>query len=233
MPAPALAVDLPSAPVTAIAVLLHGGQSSSRRRVRPTQLAVLRMHPFASALRRAGATNGLAVARVRYALRGWNGTAQAPVADARWALDELSRRHPRARVAIVGHSMGGRTALYVADHPSVHAVVALAPWIEQGDPVAQLAGRRILLAHGALDRITSPAASATYARDAAGVAASVTYVRVRAERHAMLRRARVWHELTAGFVAGVLLDLAPQGTAGNGTANVLAKALAGQGSLVV
>jgi dienelactone hydrolase len=232
-PQPALRVRLPAGPVRAVALVLHGGRSHGTGPVRPTQLAVLRMVPFANALHRAGRSQGLAVARLRYVQRGWNGTAQAPLADARWALGELERRFPGTPVALVGHSMGGRAALYVAGYPSVQAVVALAPWIEQGDPTSQLAGRRILIAHGARDRMTSPRASATYAHAAARVAASVSYVSVQDERHAMLRRAAVWHELTTGFVLGVLCARQPSGTAAPQLTNVLTKALAGQASLVV
>ncbi len=88
--------------------------------------------------------------------------------------------------------MGARTALYVAAHPAVRVVVGLAPWIEAGDAertIPGLAGRRVLLAHGALDRMTNPRSSAAYARAAAGTAASVSYVSVTADKHAMLGRA--------------------------------------------
>jgi dienelactone hydrolase len=230
---PALTVRLPAGPVRAVALVLHGGRSHGTGPVRPTQLAVLRMVPFANALHRAGRADGLAVARLRYLQRGWNGTAQAPLADARWALSELERRFPDAPAALVGHSMGGRTALYVAGHPTVQAVVALAPWIEPDDPASQLAGRRILIAHGTRDRMTSPPASAAYARAAARVAASVSYVSVRDERHAMLRRAPVWHELATGFVLGVLCARQSRATGTPGLTNVLTQALAGQASLVV
>lgn len=232
-PQPKLNVDVPDGPVHAVALVLHGGRSHGTGRVRAAQLAVLRMVPFAKHLRRVGAVDGLAVARLRYLQRGWNGAEQAPLADARWALAELARRFPDAPVGLVGHSMGGRTALYVAGYPTVRGVVALAPWIETGDPVSQLAGRRVLIAHGTLDRMTSPPASAAYARAAALVADSVSYVSVQDERHAMLRRARVWHELATGFLLAVLCARPPDGTAEPETANVLAKALAGQASLVV
>jgi len=232
-PEPTLRVDLPDGAVRAIALVLHGGRSQGTGRVRASQLAVLRMLPFARALRRTGAADGLAVARLRFVQRGWNGAAQAPVADARWALAELERRFPGVAVGLVGHSMGGRAALHVADQPNVQAVVALAPWIEASDPVFPLAGRRVLIAHGNLDRMTSPAASAAYARAAARVAESVTYVTVQDDRHAMLRRARVWYELTTGFVLGVLCARQPDGTAEAETTNVLTKALAGEPSLVV
>lgn len=232
-PEPTLQVTLPHGPVRALAMVLHGGRSHGTGRVRALQLAVLRMLPFAKALRRAGSGQGLAVVRLRFAQRGWNGAAQAPLADARWALAELDRRFPGIPVGLVGHSMGGRTALYVAGHPNVRAVVALAPWLEPGDPTDQLAGRRLLIAHGDLDRMTSPSASAGYARAAAEVAEAVSYVSVRADRHAMLRRGRVWYQLTTGFLLGVLCDRQPDGTAEPGTTNVLEQVLAGQASLVV
>jgi alpha-beta hydrolase superfamily lysophospholipase len=229
---PHLQISEPEHPVSAVAVVLHGGRANGRTRVRPSQLAVLRMLPFARALSRAGARDGLAVARLRYAVRGWNGAEQSPVADARWALDQLAERFPGRPVALVGHSMGGRTAIYAAGHPNVACVVGLAPWLEAGDPVVRLAGRRVLIAHGTADRMTSPVASAEFARRAAPVATSVSYVQITGERHAMLRRPALWHELTAGFVTGCLLDRPPAGTDGGVAANILTKALAGEPLLV-
>jgi pimeloyl-ACP methyl ester carboxylesterase len=233
MTEPHLHVSRPTGAATGIALVLHGGQSRSHRRVRAGQLAVLRMLPFARALERQGGPDGLVVARLRYRLRGWNGAEQSPVADASWALDRLAERYPGRPVALVGHSMGGRTALYVAGHSSVRAVVGLAPWIEAGDPHAQLAGRRLLIAHGSQDRMTSPPMSAEYARSVAGIAESVSYVEVAGERHAMLRRAAVWNALAVGFVTGVIYNRLPTETGGPEITNILTKALAGQPSLVV
>jgi predicted alpha/beta-hydrolase family hydrolase len=233
---PVLSVDEPNGPVRAVALVLHGGRSTGLGPVRPLQLAVLRMLPFATSLQRAGARDGLAVARLRYAVRGWNTTMRSPVADSWWALDQLAARFPGAPVALVGHSMGGRAACYVAGHPGVRAIVGLAPWLEPGDEentVSQLAGRRVLIVHGSLDRTTDPAASASFARAAEKVAESVTYVRVEGERHAMLRRPSVWHQLATGFVLAVLCGKTPQGTAQDQTTNTLLMALAGQVALVV
>ena len=86
--------------------------------------------------------DGLAVARLRYRVRGWNGADAAPVADAHWALDQLTARFPGVPIALVGHSMGGRAALYAAGHPAVRAVVGLAPWIEPGDTERTIDGLR-------------------------------------------------------------------------------------------
>jgi pimeloyl-ACP methyl ester carboxylesterase len=226
-----LLVSAPRASTTGVAVVLHGGRSASTAPVRATQLAVLRMQPFAAALRRAGAADGLAVAQVRYRVRGWNGAQRSPVADVEQALDELAVRFPDVPFALVGHSMGGRAALYAAGHEQVRAVVGLAPWIERGDPVRQLAGRRVLLAHDDGDRMTSPRATAAYARAAASVAQAVSFVEIAGEKHAMLHRAGLWHSLSTGFVLGVLYGRQPdeRGEA----AAVLAGALAGEPALVV
>jgi dienelactone hydrolase len=211
-----------------VALVLHGGRENSQSVTRARQLAVLRMLPFATALH---GTPGLAVARLRFRVRGWNGDLRSPVTDARWALDELARRFPGAPVALVGHSMGGRTAIHVAGAPDVRVAVLLAPWIERDDPSGTMAGRRLLIVHGAGDRVTDPRRSAAYARAAVGVAETVGYVTVRGDKHAMLRRAPLWHRITAGFVRGALLGREPSD--GSDTADVVVKALAGSTDIVV
>ena len=237
MSTPALSVAEPprGVPVRGIALVMHGGRSTSTAPVRARQLAVLRMLPFAKALQRTGGPDGLVVARLRYAVRGWNGATRSPVADATWALEQLIEQFPGVPVALVGHSMGGRTAFYVAGHRAVTAVVALAPWIERGDPVRQLRGKRVLIAHGTQDRMTSARGSEAYASLAEAAGAVVTYVSVRMDAHAMLRRAELWHRLTAGFVTGVLFgtDNGAEGTAGPDATNPVNEALAGERSLVV
>lgn len=230
---PKLTVARPKGAVRGVALVLHGGRETSTKPVRPGNMAALRMRPFARALRAAGNSSGLAVARLRYDVRGWNGELRSPVGDARTALAELAARFPGVPVALVGHSMGGRTAIHVADDANVRAVVGLAPWIEPGEPVATMAGRRLLIAHGDHDHITNPKASAAYARAAADVAESVSYITVRGEQHAMLKQARLWHRLAAGFVVGVLFGTALEGTDEDDIANVVMKVLAGEPVLVV
>jgi dienelactone hydrolase len=228
-----LIVDTPHDPVRGIAVVLHGGRDNSVAAVRARQLAVLRMRPFVRSLRRAGRNAGLVVAQVRYGVRGWNGAQRSPVADVEHALDDLGARFPGVPIALVGHSMGGRAAIYAAAHENVRAVVGVAPWIEQRDPVRTLAGRRVLIAHGDRDRMTDPRASAAYARAAEPYAESVTFVSIAGDRHAMLRRARLWHDLSTGFVLGVLFDRRPDAGATDDASRVLVGALAGQPALVV
>jgi hypothetical protein len=115
----------------------------------------------------------------------------------------------------------------------VRAVAGLAPWIEPGDPVEPVTGRHVLVAHGDHDRITSARGSAAWARQAGRVAASAGYVSVRGERHAMVRRAALWHALTTGYVLAVLCGLPPTETEPSPAAKVIERVLAGNASVVV
>lgn len=232
MSEPVLEVAAPSE-VRAVALVLHGGREKSTEPVRARHLTVVRMRPFADSLQRAGRRHGLAVARLRYAVRGWNGAARSPLADVIGALDALQAAHPDVPIALVGHSMGGRSALHVAGYPAVESVVALAPWIERGDPVGQVRGRRLLIAHGLRDHTTKPKASAAFARAAQGVAESATYVAVHGEGHALLRRARLWHDLATGFVLATVCGAAPGEVVRPDAADIVAKAVAGTPELEV
>ena len=190
--------------VTAVALVLHGGRERGHSAVQPGQLAVRRMRPFARDLATAGADDGLAVWSLQYRMRGWNGDEQSPVADALWALDQVSERYGDIPVVLVGHSMGGRTAVHVAGHPRVVAMAALAPWLPAGEPYEQMAGRAVLVVHGRLDTTTSPRGSLEWARLAATVTDRIWRVEVRRERHAMLWRAAFWHRIVTQFTEGVL-----------------------------
>ena len=173
-------------------------------RAAPWQLAALRMRPFARSLVSAGTPLGLAVWTLGYRYRGWNGDAAHPVADARWALDQIADRHGEVPAALVGHSMGARAALRVAGHPRVVSVAALAPWLTEDDPVEQLADRTVLIAHGDHERMTDPRQSYSYAVRARKVTSRVCRFDVRGDGHAMLGRARDWHDLVRRFVLGTL-----------------------------
>jgi pimeloyl-ACP methyl ester carboxylesterase len=181
-----------------IVLVAHGGQSVSTAPVAATQLTVLRMIPIARAIRRAVAGHGIEVRRPLFSVRGWNGAQASPVADLARILDDIRTEAPAVSVVLVGHSMGARAALRVAGHPAVIAVAGLAPWLPPGEPADQLAGRRVLLAHGTADRTTSAADTWAYADRARGIC-DLTEIEVRRGDHAMLRRARLWHEIAAEF----------------------------------
>jgi pimeloyl-ACP methyl ester carboxylesterase len=185
--------------VTAVALVLHGGRERSTEAVEPGQLAVRRMRPFARRLAAEGGRDGLEVVSLRYRVRGWNGDDRSPVSDAEWALDQIAERHGDVPVTLVGHSMGGRTAVAVAGHRNVVALAVLAPWLPAGEPSAQVAGRAVLVAHGRLDTTTSPRGSLAWARRAAAVTDRIWRVELRWERHGMLLRAPTWHALTTEF----------------------------------
>jgi len=207
---PSASIDVAAepAPTRGLVVLLHGGRSRGDGRVHRGRLAYRRLLPFARALRRAGRDRGLAVWLLRYRVRGWNAPDLDPVRDARWALDRAHERHAGVPIVLVGHSMGGRAALRVADDRAVVAVCALAPWIEDGEPVRQLAGRSLLIAHGDRERMTDPRQSYRYAVAARGVASRVARFDVIGDGHAMLRRAGDWTDLVCRYVLGEL-DMRP------------------------
>jgi pimeloyl-ACP methyl ester carboxylesterase len=189
--------------VRAVVLVVHGGTSVSTRPTSATQLAVLRMVPVAQAIRRAVHGRQVAVWRPRFRVRGWNDSQASPVADLNRLLDGLPETIGQVPVILVGHSMGARAALRAGGHPLVTAVAGLAPWLPPGEPVAQLAGRRVLLAHASGDRVTRPADTWAYAQRARE-ASQVTAIEVRHSEHPMLRRASVWHELAAEFTRAVL-----------------------------
>jgi dienelactone hydrolase len=196
---------------TGVVLLLHGGREFSTERVRRTNLPAARMRPFATAILRRAMPGPIVVGRLAYRMRGWNepdtslrqdqnqGPDPDPVVDARWALERIRRRFGPVPVLLVGHSMGGRVALRVAGDESVFAVVALAPWLRRGEPIEQLRGRDLLIAHAPDDHVTDPVASRAYARAAEPIARQVEYRVMPRGRHNMLRGAADWHRLVADF----------------------------------
>lgn len=184
----------------AVVLVLHGGAQAGREPVNRYGMTVLRLVPFAWSLARSRARRDVAVGLLRYAVRGWNGSDRSPVADARWALREVAEQFPGRPVALVGHSMGGRTALHVMDDPSVHVVATLATWVERGDPVRGRPGQSAFLGHGAEDHVTSPAGSRAVARRLSAAGVDVTLEIVEGDNHALLRKARWWHQRVTAYV---------------------------------
>jgi pimeloyl-ACP methyl ester carboxylesterase len=187
-----------AAEVTGVVVVAHGGRSVGVEPTTASQPAVIRMIPVALAIRHALRGSGSVVCRPRFEVRGWNGEQASPVGDFTRILERVAGRFGPVPIVLVGHSMGARAALRVAGHPAVTAVAGLAPWLPSGEPVDQLAGRRILLAHGNADRVTRPADTWAFAERAASVT-DVTAMEVRNGEHAMLHRARLWHSIAAEF----------------------------------
>jgi len=183
-------------------LVLHGG--ASRRdgsAVSPTQLSVLRMVPVARRLARAGGGR-LAVLRLLNSHRGWD-PRQSPVDDVAWALEQTRQQYGDLPVGLVGHSLGGRAALLAGGSPGVRSVVALNPWVHDGDD-ADLTGRRVLVVVGDEDRIASPRRALAVARRL-GRRTQVDVVTVSGGKHAMLRHGRQFEVAAADFTADILL----------------------------
>lgn len=180
-----------------LVLMLHGGAEANLapvgNRSRPWLRSLLMMRQ----LRRPFHAAGLEVWLLRYRITGWNhGQAElpSPVPDARWALDQVRREHGELPVALLGHSMGARTAATVADDDLVRGVVGLAPWFPPDEPVEPLRGKHLVAVHGRGDRITSYAATAAFVRRAATVAASAELVDMGPLDHPMLRGIGRWNE---------------------------------------
>lgn len=188
-----------------VVIIVHGGAETGTSRVRWSGLAVLRMVPFALAVTRRARRSGddLAVLRLKNRIRGWNGAAQDPLIDARWALDRIRHTLPGIPVVLVGHSMGGRVVLRLSDEPAVAGIVALAPWIS-GDARHPRTGTAVLLVHGTKDRITDPRRTAALAKRFAAAGVDVRHAPIDGGDHPMLRQANRWHDLVADFVSEVL-----------------------------
>lgn len=188
----------------AAVLFLHGGRADSHSPARPWHLAALRMRPFVRAVAAALPPDPVALAQVRYRVRGWNGQGADAFRDAQRALDELERLVGDVPVVLVGHSMGGRAALAAARAPQVRAVVALAPWCPAGEPVAHLSGKDVVVLHGDRDRVTSAEASSTFVARARLAGARARAHIVPGGDHAMLRDSARWHRTTATTVVDLL-----------------------------
>jgi pimeloyl-ACP methyl ester carboxylesterase len=192
-----------SGAVRGAALILPGGAVRSRGRY--WAFVDIALRTLARQLADRGEPDGLAVYLLRYRCRGWNGDRADTAVDTRWALEELTRAHGAVPVALVGNSLGGRAAFRVAGEPQIASVVGIAPWLPDGDPVEQLAGRKVLIMHGDRDRGTAGAEkSFAYASRARSVVPDAARFEVVGDNHYLIRRSADCWALTTNFVLGTI-----------------------------
>jgi dienelactone hydrolase len=151
----------------------------------------------------------LGFAEVRYRIKSWNRMDWCE-ADARAAVREVGA----PRTLLLGFSMGGAVSIRSADEPTVEEVIGLAPWIPERMSVAPVAGKRLIVLHGSLDRYlpgipgVSPGNSRRGFERALAAGAEGTYTLIPGAVHGLalrahwgrpvpLPRARRWAELVA------------------------------------
>lgn len=207
-PAPRLDPPIRPVPGTVVGVVLlaHGGKERSHQPPRVRGGAVQRVRLIARAVAPRLARHGIAVHTMSFRYQGWNGDERAPVADVRWAVERLARRYGGVPVVLAGHSLGGRAVVNAADAPGVVGVLGLAPWLPAAEPTGQLAGRRLLLAHGTQDRVTSPRSSFEYAVRARAEGHDVARIVLPGSGHALLARARDWNRIVLAFTNLCLVE---------------------------
>lgn len=193
--------DAPGRP-RAVLLVLHGGKPRSRQSVDGRSASWRRALWLQRSIAGRAHAAGVGVWLVRYRERGWNSGDR--LADARWALDRIREVHGDVPVVLLGHSMGARVAVHVADDPSVRGVVGLAPWWSAHDPVDTLAGRVLHAAHGRRDRITSFRETARYVERAGAVAESADLRDMGPLGHYMLTASARWHDVAIESALEVL-----------------------------
>lgn len=196
--------DAPGTP-RGVVLMLHGGKQHSTVPVDWRSTSWRRSRAMQRSITPQAHEAGVSTWLLRYRHRGWNDVdSPAPIPDARWALDEVRRVLGAVPVVLMGHSMGARTAVHVADDPQVTGVVALAPWFTEEDDVTPLAGKRLAAAHGSNDRITSPRATASFVRRCAEMGAHAEMQDMGPVGHYMLKRVRAWNEFAADRALAML-----------------------------
>ena len=94
--------------------------------------------------RLAPAFPALRFAELRYRIKSWNRLDMC-VEDALAAIDAAGGE----RTLLVGFSMGGLVSVRAAEHPTVVAVLGLAPWLPDQLDLSPLVGKRLDVIHGA------------------------------------------------------------------------------------
>lgn len=165
------------------------------------------LRPLLGRLTAEGAARGVAVRLLRYRVRGWNGDAADTLTDTRWALDQIREQYGPLPVLLIGNSLGGRAAFRAAGAANVAGVAGIAPWLPEGEPVGQLAGREVLILHGDKDHSEAGAVqSLEFAGRARAIVPELARLEIPGAGHFLLKGANAAFELCTEFAMNVLAD---------------------------
>lgn len=181
----------------AVALMLHGGEPEGLDPSAETVVSAAIMRLWSAQLHRR--LRDVAFVRLMNSVDGWNGRIASPVADAEWALMRVRQLYPHQPIVLVGHSMGGRTAFELAEHPDVTSIVALAPWLADGYVEQRFLDTPLLVVHGRQDTVTSPEASRDLVERINSAGGDARLVSVPGW-HALALQRRRWQKQVAGFV---------------------------------
>ena len=198
--------DAPGRPRAAI-VMFHGGKPKSTNPVDGRSLSWRRSLVMQRAIAFRAHQLGVSVWLTKFGQAGWNAKAPSgptPIPDARWTLDQLRADLGEIPVVLLGHSMGARTAVAVADDSLVAGVVALAPWFPPDEPVMALAGKHLVAAQGRRDRITSYVHTEAFLARVDRIAASTRLVDMGGLGHYLVRGASRWNDVALSHSFDVL-----------------------------
>lgn len=180
-----------------VVLMLHGGEVEDLAPLRRWDPSPIVVRVMTDKLSRQQPR--LTFVRLLNAVSGWNEPIRSPVADAEWALMRLRQVYPDLPIAVVGHSMGGRTAFELADAEAVSAVVGLAPWLADAYDETRFLDTPTLIVHGRADTITSQDASADLVRRIRVAGGSAAYLSVPGW-HSLGFRPRVWQRQVGAFL---------------------------------
>lgn len=158
---------------------------------------------------------GLRFVELRYRVRSWR-RLDLCVEDLLAAIDASGAE----RTLLMGFSMGGAVSVRAAAHPSVTAVLGLAPWLPDELDLSPLRGRRLDVLHGALDRSlpgipgVSPSLSRRGFERARRLQVEGSYTLIHGAVHAIALRSP-WRRLLPLPRASRWLELARQRIADN------------------